>query len=460
MFMLTSTVEKKGNNHLAHLLTKGMRFICALLRGIVMKQYTPNTPRKFAFTKKAIETLPAHDPASPSREMEYADIECIGLHLRVSKNGRRFFQHRYRFLGRKMCISLGEFPAVSVQEARTRVAEHKAMLARDKDPAVERGKIRADLTFQEFAEKHYMPHARAHKATADDDNNFINRRLNPVIGKLRLQAITPRDISLLHAKEKDRTTASTANNLLTLVRRMFNLAKTWGLLEKNPTADLQKFKEGPLRERYLSKEELPKFMKALEDEDDRLSVAAIRMLLYTGCRREEMLSLKWENVRMDEARIFLPKTKNGRSRTVHLNSKAKEVLDDLLARKEQEDRTRDSDYVFPSRKGTKKGYIYDLRKPFEKACKLAGIGNFRIHDIRHTFASLAVRSGADLYAVQRLLGHQDIAMTQRYAHIAADDLKQATEGVSDLFVKADSKVIQLFPNPDDRVEGRKQAHNE
>jgi integrase len=208
------------------------------------------------------------------------------------------------------------------------------------------------------------------------------------------------------------------------------------MLEKNPAADQERFHEGALRERYLSKEELPRFLKALEEEDDRLSVAALRLLLYTGCRREEMMSLKWENVRLDEERIYLPKTKNGRSRTVHLNGRAKEVIQDLLARKEQEERTRGSEYVFPSRKGTKKGYIYDLRKPFEKACQIAGIENFRIHDLRHTFASMAVSSGADLYAVQRLLGHQDIAMTQRYAHLAADDLKRATEGVSNMLDNA------------------------
>jgi integrase len=106
------------------------------------------------------------------------------------------------------------------------------------------------------------------------------------------------------------------------------------------------------------------------------------------------------------------------------------VLQALAASRDEDARTRDSAYVFPSRQGTKKGYLYDLRKPFEKACYIAGVENFRIHDLRHTFASLAVSAGADLYAVQRLLGHRDIAMTQRYAHLAADDLKSATEKVS------------------------------
>ena len=277
---------------------------------------------------------------------------------------------------------------------------------------------------------------KAHKTTWDDDKSQIERRLNPIIGKLRLKAITPRDVAMVHAKEKERTTACTANHLLTLMKRMFNLAIKWEMLEKNPAKDQEKFNEGPLRERYLDKEELPRFLAALDEENDRLSVAALRMLLYTGCRREEILSLKWENARLDEDRIYLPKTKNGRSRTVHLNGRAKEVIVELKARKDQEERTRGSVYVFPSRKGTKKGYIYDLRKPFEKACLIAGIENFHIHDLRHTFASLAVSSGADLYVVQRLLGHQDIAMTQRYAHLGAADLKRGTEGVSEMFDRA------------------------
>ena len=122
------------------------------------------------------------------------------------------------------------------------------------------------------------------------------------------------------------------------------------------------------------------------------------------------MSLKWDQVRMEEERIFLPDTKNGRSRTVHLNAKAMEVLEELDEKRELEARTRESEYVFPSRQGTRKGHLFDLRKPFEKAWGEAGIENFRLHDLRHTFASIAVMSGASLYDVQKLLGHQDIAI--------------------------------------------------
>jgi integrase len=162
----------------------------------------------------------------------------------------------------------------------------------------------------------------------------------------------------------------------------------------------------------------------------------IRLLLFTGCRRSEILSLKWDQVRLDEDRIFLRDTKNGRSRTVHLNVRAKDVLVDLSGRREQEARTAASFYVFPSRQGTRKGHLFDLRKPFEKACHVAEIEDFRVHDLRHTFASMAVSGGASLFDVQKLLGHQDVAMTRRYAHLSDDGLRRATAGVARLLDQA------------------------
>jgi integrase len=123
------------------------------------------------------------------------------------------------------------------------------------------------------------------------------------------------------------------------------------------------------------------------------TASAIKLLLFTGCRRNEVLSLKWDQVRFEEGRIFLPDTKNGRSRSVLLNAKAREILEGLRARKGDNARTRNSDYIFPSRAGTRKGYRYDLRKPFEAACTIAGIEGLRIHDLRHSFATLAIMGG-------------------------------------------------------------------
>jgi integrase len=392
--------------------------------------------KRFPFTKRAIEALPAHALDSPSREAEYTDMECIGLHLRVSKGGRKFFQHRYRHLGRKRCLTLGEFPHVTVAEARQKVSEHKSLLARDIDPAEEKTQKRSDLTLRDFAKDYYLPHATMHKKTYQEDVYKLNGRILPILGDLRLSSITVRDVTALHAKVKEGTTATTANHYLTLVRRMLNLAVQWGLLEKNPASMMQKFKEPPHRERYLTREELPRFLKALDQMEDRLSMAAIKLLLFTGCRKGEILSLTWGNV--EEGRIYLPMTKNGQSRSVLLNAKAKEILEGL--RSQRKEGSPDSDFVFPSRHGAAKGHLHDLRKPFDRVCEAAGIAGLRVHDLRHSFATFAVMSGASLYDVQKLLGHSDIAMTQRYAHMVDDSLQRATDGVGQTIEEVSSSA--------------------
>jgi len=270
---------------------------------------------------------------------------------------------------------------------------------------------------------------------------MINHRIRPILGHLRLSSITVRDITNFHSKEKERNTAVTANHYLILVKRMFNLAIKWGLMEKNPAAGLDKFKTPPHRERYLTKEELPRFLNALEDMEDQLSMAAIKLLLFTGCRKGEILSLRWDQVKLDEGRLYLPVTKNGRSRSVVLNTKAKEVLETLA-----EYRRIDDQYLFPSRVGARRKYLNDLRKPFMKVCIAAGIDDLRIHDLRHSFASFAVMAGASLYDVQKLLGHSDISMTQRYSHLPEANLQKASDNVSRIIDQAISQTISRASN--------------
>jgi len=241
--------------------------------------------RRFAFSKKAIEALPPNDPDSKSTDAEYSDTECIGLRLRVSKGGRKFFQHRYRYMGRKKCLNLGEVPYISVPDARKKVHEHKSLLAKDIDPSDDRSQITYDLTFKKFAEKFYMPHAVQHKKSWLEDQYKLDGQIIPALGEYRLSSITAKDISTLLAKQKERTSATTANHYERLIKRMFNLAIKWGLLEKNPSSSLDKFKEKSHRERHLSKDELPRFLSPLDFQENGLSVSAIKLLLFTGCRK-------------------------------------------------------------------------------------------------------------------------------------------------------------------------------
>jgi integrase len=145
-------------------------------------------------------------------------------------------------------------------------------------------------------------------------------------------------------------------------KRMLNLAVKWGLLEKSPATALDRFKEKPHRERYLTKEELPRFLNALDDLEDGLSKAAIKLLLFTGGRRGEITSLRYDQLKLNEKRLFLPDTKNGKSRSIILNDKAIAVIKELMKSKDLTPRTKESDYLFPTKQGAKKPYIsHDLQ---------------------------------------------------------------------------------------------------
>jgi hypothetical protein len=241
------------------------------------------TNKKIIFTKKALEAIPPNDANSPSREAEWSDTQCTGLRLRVSKGvGKKFFHYRYSFSGRKYCLNIGQYPDISIQDARGLISEWKLMIAKGRNPSTEKNKAKAEETFEQFAAQ-YLEYARQRIKTHKNQQYLIDRILIPAFGKLRLSAITPKDVALLQAKEKERTSGCSANHVMSALRTMLNIAVKWGVLEKNPCCGMTKYFE-PLRERYLSKEtELPRFIQAISQEDDTLSKAAILLLLFTGC---------------------------------------------------------------------------------------------------------------------------------------------------------------------------------
>jgi integrase len=151
-------------------------------------------------------------------------------------------------------------------------------------------------------------------------------------------------------------------------------------------------------------------------------LAAIKLLLFTGGRKGEITSLRYDQWKQEEKRLFLPDTKNGRSRSIILINRAITVLKELKKNKDNSSRTKESHYLFPSKQGTRRPHIYDLRTRFEKACDAVEIEGLRVHDLRHSFATLALQGGASLYDVSKLLGHSDVSMTQRYVHLVDNSL--------------------------------------
>jgi integrase len=318
-------------------------------------------------------------------------------------------------------IVIGEYPAVSIVDARKRANDFKNMVSQGIDPLLEKNKQSDAISFAEFVQREYIPFAKANKKSWKDDVNKINLDMNKAFGDLPLSAITTRDIQQYQTKIKTRTSAGTSNRHYSLLSRMFNLAIEWGFLEKNPCKGVKKLKEAGGKERYLNKDELKRFLQALDNSSQTVSTYAIRFLLFTGTRMSEALNLLWENVDIENGTALIPDTKGGRARTITLNELAIQVLVDMQTFKTGK-------YVFPGKKANT--HLTSPKRIFESVKKEAGIKGFRIHDLRHTFASIAVNNGATLYEVQRLLGHHSSTMTQRYAHLSDQAVKDATDGVA------------------------------
>lgn len=380
--------------------------------------------RQFRFSNRQIDALPPQQRDSASAMAEYTDTEVVGLKLAVSKTGRKYFWHRYRFRGRKRMMKLGEYPSLSVADARQMVHDNKNKLAHDQDPADERNRVRQIPTLAEVARDTYLPYVRQHKKSWKDDESKVRMEVGAMLGKIPLPEIKTSDVMLLHSTIRKRVSPSTANRYLALLSGMFSLAIKCELIERNPAKGVKKFKEPDPRRRFLSGEELGRFMVALNVEAGKTAANAIAMLLLTGLRKMELFSLRWSEVDLPGATIHLLSTKGGRGRTVVLNSLALELMQNI-----RQSADTACPWVFPARVGD--GHLIDPRKPLWRAMERANITNLRPHDLRRSFASLAVNAGVDLYQIKDLLGHSTVAVTQRaYAHLQQGTLRSASEIVA------------------------------
>jgi len=226
---------------------------------------------------------------------------------------------------------------------------------------------------------------------------------------------------------------STRNRYLAVLKKVFRLAEESGKVTKNPARLIRMKQENNARVRYLNQHRPAKtkldWLKPHEDEESRLRAVIARdysrhlpefeVALNTGLRRGEQYGLTWDCVNFERKLLTIPRSKNGRTRHVPLNSVAVAMFKSLLSGMERSNR------VFLPTKG--KRALQSNRHWFSKACELAGVADFTWHDLRHTFASRLVMAGVDIRTVQELLGHSSINVTVRYSHLAPDHQLAAVE---------------------------------
>lgn len=261
------------------------------------------------------------------------------------------------------------------------------------------------LKIEGFAETYLR--RRQHLRSRKRDALSVRTLLKFFRGKL-LKSVTPSDIEDYIGRRREQGVSNgTINRELSCLKRMYSLGIKWGDARYNPVRDVDMLEEPPGRTRFLSEEEAQRLIDSASEHLKPILMIA----LNTGMRLGEILSVQWEHVHIDrviEPYIEITKSKNNKKRFVPLNEDMVGLLQSL--------RNNNSQFVFLGIHGVP---LKSVRKPFEGALKRAGISDFRFHDLRHTFASHYVMNGGDLLALKEILGHSNMKMVERYAHLAA-----------------------------------------
>jgi len=274
----------------------------------------------------------------------------------------------------------------------------------------------------------YAPQKRPRSIA--EDKKLLNKIILPLLGKERVSLVSRRTIETLHLSLVD--TPYQANRALALLSKMFSLAVTWEWRADNPVKGMKRYQEEK-RERWLNTEELDRFWETLERYPDHHTAIALKILVLTGARKNEVLRATWDQFDLERGVWTKPSHLTKQNKREHLPL-SEQTLDVLMQLKKLQ--KGHGPYLFPDRSGQKAGC--HIQTFWNKIVKEAKIDNIRIHDLRHTHASHLVSRGLSLSIVGKLLGHTQAATTQRYAHIAHEPLLQAAQLFGDIVGKKSS----------------------
>lgn len=388
----------------------------------------------------------------PTKEKPYEvrDTDVAGLLVRVQPSGKKYFKLNY---GRGKIFPIGDADSLTVTTARILAREKKVEAASGKDP-IEEKRQKAVTTFSEFLDTKYQDKI---KTTTKDPVKAIKRyhSICSRVGDWKLEFFTPLNMQKYINKRKDKGIANaTINREIANIQTLLQCAYAWGFIKGHPfQGKVKKLKVTSEHPRYLSPEEESRLRKALEERDNRKReerrqgnrwrlernyeplpeiglycdhlTPLVMTAMLTGLRRGELFNLAWQDVdlRAKTIRVKASGAKSGKTRTVPLPA---ECLNVLTEWKQIAEYSQPGDYVFPNKEGKR---LDNINTAYGNLLKTAKITGFRFHDLRHHYASILVQAGVQLYTVKELLGHSDFKMTQRYAHLAPDNLAEAVRAL-------------------------------
>jgi integrase len=369
------------------------------------------------------------------------DNQLAGFAVRRQRRDRVYVL-KTRVGARQRWFTIGKHGTWTVDKARREARAILGEIDRGRDPATKRDADSKAPTMAKAVERFLKEEidAKRRPRTAAYYRDLWQRLAEPVLGKLKVVDVRFRDVADLHYKLREKRV--TANRTVLFLSSFFSWCERHGLREKatNPAVGVEKFKERS-RERFLSGRELGRLGIALaraerKQRETPWALAAIRLLIFTGMRRNEVLGLRWQHVNTEKAMLTLPESKTG-FRTVYLSAPALTVLTSMP-------RIAQNPFVIVGKKAGR--HLVNLRKPWKRICKVARLNDVRLHDLRHSFASVGASGGISLPIIGRLLGHTQGATTERYSHLSADPVRAANEAMgSQIAAMLHGKTASVVP---------------
>jgi integrase len=353
------------------------------------------------------------------------DSAIKGFGVRVTAAGARAFilNYRRKIDGRQRQFTIGSFPDWGTTAAREEAKRLKRGVDGGADPVGEQEESRAAATVADLCarfERDYLPRSRP--STQRVYRQQIATDILPALGRMKVAAVSHADVDGFHHRLSARAPTH-ANRTLAVLSRMLSLSVRWGWRIDNPCRGIERNQEHK-RTRYLSAAELKRLTKALAKLEDQGAANAVRLLLLTGARRGELLAAKWADIDLEAGAWSKPAatTKQAALHRVPLSEAACRLLAEMRTQADDA-----AEWIFPARGGGHRPHINMAWNELRKAAKLDGA---RLHDLRHTYASVLASAGLSLPVIGALLGHSTPVTTHRYAHLFDDPLRAATERAS------------------------------
>ncbi len=380
---------------------------------------------------------------SVEKDTVFWDRELMGFGVRAYPSGSRYYVVQSRGPDGQKRVTVGRHGVISADQARRRAAQIINRIKAGEEPVPEPlpAKLAGGPTVAELAARYLEEHVlvRCKASTARTHRQIVGKHLLPELGKLPAAAVGREHVTALHYKL--RHTPATANMVIAALSQMIKRGEDWGLISEggNPCRFVVKYRQRK-RERFLTEEEFRRLSRVLGtlEAAGRVPVhaaAAIRLLMLTGCRRNEILTLRWEDVHLEVNELRLRDSKTG-PRAVPLSPAAVKIIAGLP-------RAAGNPWVIAGRRPGAR--LSDFNSHWYCVRTRAGLEDVRLHDLRHSFASRALALGESLPMIGKLLGHTKIQTTARYAHLACDSIHVSAARVA-ASIGADILPATLMPD--------------